>query len=1718
LEYLAAFFGCLYAGVIAVPAYPPRNQRNTPRILAVVKDAEATIALTTTVIQVRLQSLLAKHPDLADLQWLTTDDVIAESERQWQPPILQPDSLAFLQYTSGSTGTPKGVMLSHGNLLHNAAVTYELMGHSPQSVFVSWLPVYHDMGLIGGILQPLYGNFPCILMSPASFLQDPCCWLQAISRYGGTTSGAPNFAYELCVQKISAEQRQRLDLSSWAVAFNGAEPVRSQTLERFAAEFSACGFRSQAFYPCYGMAEATLMVSGGRQGEAPVVKLFQKAALEQHHIVDVAANGHEPDEVQLLVGCGQTMPQQQIVIADPETRFCCAPEEVGEIWVSGPSIGQGYWQRSEETEKIFRAYLADTGEGPFLRTGDLGFLQDGELFITGRAKDLIIIRGRNLYPQDIELTTERSHPALRSGGGAAFVVDGHQEEKLVVVQELEFRQKPDFEEVTAAIREAIAQEHEVQAYAVVLIKPGTIPKTSSGKIQRQATRSAFLTERLEVISSSLLEVTTSGEAPATLKRSTLLALPPIDGQTLLVSYLQALVAEVLQVMPSQVNPQRPISTLGLDSLRAFELKNRLEVDLQVTVSITDLFKNLNLPQLATKILAKLELPEHLPSVSLTSVETASNSHPLAFTQERLWFLDQLAPGNPAYNIAFAVRLQGSLSVDILERSLNEVVRRHEALRTTFKVVEGQPAQVISPSLWLPLKVVDCQNLPREGCETEVQRLATQESQQPFQLSQGPLLRAQLFFIAQQQHILLLTLHHIIADEWSIEVFLRELVKSYKGFLLHGSPSMPTLPVQYKDFTHWQRQWLQGDRLDSQLAYWKQHLKEPPAVLSLPTDHPRPAVQSYQGARQSLALPRLLTKKLKALSNEESVTLFMLLVATFKTLLYRYTGQEDILVGSPIANRNRSELKGLIGFFVNTLVLRTDLSGNPSFQELLGRVRQVALGAYTHQEVPFNQLVEVLQPERDVSHTPLFQVSFTFRNPPQLEAIPGLALSPFEVDSKTAQFDLGLVVETTKQGLTASFEYNTDLFEAATITRMLGHWQSLLEGIVANPQTRLSDLPLLAEAERCRLLEQWNDTGADYPQDLCIHQWFEAQVERTPDAIAVVFEEQQLTYQELNHRANQLAHYLQQLGVKPEVLVGICVERSLEMVVGLLGILKAGGAYVPLDPAYPQERLAFMLADAKVSVLLTQQQLVKDLPKQEISIVCVDADKTISRQSQKDPIRQAASENLAYVIYTSGSTGKPKGVQISHSAVVNFLDSMRQQPGIAGSDVLLAVTTISFDIAALELYLPLITGARVVLVNREVAIDSSRLLEYVKRSDATMMQATPAAWRVLLSAGWQCENHLKILCGGEALPFELANRLREKSASLWNLYGPTETTIWSAVNEVTSSARTRLKLSNGDALVPIGCPITNTQIYLLDTHQQLVPVGIPGELYIGGAGLARGYFNRPELTSEMFVPNPFDEKLGTRLYRTGDLARYLSNGEIEYLGRIDHQVKIRGFRVELGEVEALLKLYPTVQEAVVMAREDQPGDQRLVAYIVPTPESQGERLDRSLESHSDLVMSNDLRGFLQEKLPNYTVPSAFVQLRALPLTPNGKLDRRSLPVPEFRHQALEVTYVSPQTELERAIAKVWREVLHLEKVGVNDNFFDLGGHSLLIVQVNQKLRELLNRDLSVVELFQNPTVRSLAQYLDQRIEEQSSFGAARSRIQKQIEVLNRREELMKQRGK
>ncbi len=2807
LDFIAAYFGCLYAGVTAVPVYPPRLNRPSPRIQGIVVDAQARFALTTAPILEKLERRFEHMPELAPLRWLNSDNLPQGLEASWRDPGARPETLAFLQYTSGSTSTPKGVMVSHGNLMHNLEMIRRgfMINHRAYGVF--WLPSYHDMGLIGGILEPMYVNGPSVLMEPAAFLQRPARWLWALSRFKGTISGAPNFAYQMCVDKVTPEQCKGLDLSQWEIAFCGAEPIQYDTLRAFAERFAAYGFSSQAFYPCYGLAEGTLLAAGGDGTGVPRPLIISGSALSQNKAIEAAAGA--PD-AQVLVSSGHALLDQRIVIVDPQTRTVCGPDEVGEIWLAGDSVAQGYWGRPQSTRELFQAYTADSAEGPFLRSGDLGFLRDGELYITGRAKDLIIIRGRNHYPQDIEQTVGQAHEAFEVGMGAAFPVMVDGEERLVVANELKrSHRRADIQEVAQAARKAIAAQHGLQLQAIVLLKPLSIPRTSSGKIKRHACRQGFLESTLEVIgewragaglpesrdgavaaqatpeaarhkavdggdaapgaaaiagwlvqrlaaqlrlppgqighdrpfvefgldsvqavsltgeleswlgralpttlvwdyptirdlaaylapaepepaqqaiaaqaaahgpiavvglscrfpgaptpeafwqllsggidaitevpaerwdanryyspgedgpapgkmstrwggfvegveqfdphffniapreaermdpqqrllleiawealeragqrpsqlagsrtgvfvgissydysrlqmsdpsyldayagtgnahsvaanrlsytfdlrgpsvavdtacSSSLvavhmalqslrsgesdlafaagvnlmlrpeLSITFSqarmmaadgrcktfdaaadgyvrgegaglvllkrledarrdgdpvlaviygaavnqdgrsngltapnglaqqavirqalqdagisaaeltyveahgtgtplgdpievhslravleeserrpertylgsvktnighleaaagiaglikvvlalqhGQIPAHLHFSELnpyialdgsplaiaaqaqawpaedgprfagvssfgfggtnahvivgdpvaqtveedrslvvqgqagpailplsakteaalvelargyerllaehtelplaaicraaatgrdhwpyrralvaadraglqqklqelralaggaktiaappsiaflftgqgsqfagmartlyetqpvfrevldrcaailagelpeplldvifgceqndpaqaihetaytqpalfavevalaelwrswgirpamvlghsvgeyaaacvagvfsledgllliaargrlmQALPPggamavifaarqqaeealapfagrvelaavngaqsitisgeagavetilsrlaaegIDSRPLSVSHafhsplmepmldefeeaaravtyhaphtplisnvtgepfapgeapdaaywrrharlpvafaaglqtarelgataflemgpqphllsmvqrlpggdapaqlllpslrqkqderqtmLQALAAlyeaglevdwaavmgrgaptagylpthpfqrsrywldveekawssgaaravagravrrlptalplyetvlgagtnggvhealaadllaaagdlwgagdhqllsllhnaalppappltvqfavapqqddlafvqffyrdaelerwllfgsaqlargvqtplagetkdaaadgggptarerllaesaeqqlagaldllrretaAVLGVAEGGLDVQTSLDSLGLDSLMAIELRNRIEQQMEVSLPVVTLLQGPSVQQLAAQLVAHLADEARQPITR--SEHGAQGPAPLSYGQQAMWFLHQLLPDDIAFNVAGAVRLQGALQRPALRRALQLIVQRHAALRMSYALQGGELLQEATEHA-LPLQEIDA----REWPEQRVQAYLEREAHRPFDLQSGPLLRAALLQRAEHEQVLLLSVSHIAADFWSMSLLVQELAQAYETFAAGREPELPEPPLEYVDYVQWQRQMLSGDEGERLRDYWLAQLSGELPLLDLPTDRPRPAQQTYRGDSVSRQLGPQMALGLQRLAQEQGVTLATTLLAAFQALLHRYSGQEDIVVGSVFAGRERPELAPLAGYFVNPVALRAHIDGESSFSAFLQQARQTMLDAFAHQDYPLALLAEQLALQRDPGRPPIFETMFIMQRAqaPAEQGLSALALGlpgahmtvgdlvvqSLALGGLPAQFDLTLMMAELPEGLAATLHYNSALFDGATAARMLRHLEALLQGILADPEQPIGRIALLLPEEE-KLLRAWNQTAAAYAQDRTLAQLFEQQAARTPEAIAAAGCGGALSYRQLDERANRLAQHLRSLGVAPGVFAAVALERSPQMLAALLGVLKAGGAYVPLDPAFPASRLALMVEDAKPRVIITQQSLLQELPPSEAHVVCLDGDwEQMATAPGAGLPAGAGPGDLAYVIYTSGSTGRPKGVQITHRAVVNFLSSMQREPGLEADDVLLAITTLSFDIAVLELFLPLLNGARVVIAAAEQAADGLQLRALVEETDPTVMQATPATWRMLLAAGWQGDPGLKILCGGEALPHDLAAALLERCGELWNMYGPTETTVWSTTGRVRS----------GQSLLSIGKPIANTQIYILDKAGQPVPIGVAGELVIGGDGLARGYLNRPELTAEKFVqvahlqPSP--------LYRTGDLARYDAQGKLYFLGRGDQQVKIRGYRIELGDVEAALSAHEALKEAVVVAAGEGEA-RRLLAYVVA-------------HEGQPAPSSSELRQWLRQTLPDYMVPASFVALDALPLTPNNKVDRRALPAPASGEPQRATAYVAPRSALEAELAELCAAVLKLAPgapVGIHDDFFDLGGTSLLATRLIFEVRERYGAQVPLRRLFSQPTIAGLAQAVEGGVEEEA----------------------------
>lgn len=1079
--------------------------------------------------------------------------------------------------------------------------------------------------------------------------------------------------------------------------------------------------------------------------------------------------------------------------------------------------------------------------------------------------------------------------------------------------------------------------------------------------------------------------------------------------------------------------------------------------------------------------------------------------PLSSAQQRLWFLQQVE-ANSAYNMPAMLHLQGDLQAAVLQQAINAVVARHEALRTTFIEEGGEIYQRIATPAPVPLPVLTLTPAPHCSQEEAALRLAETELHQPFDLAQGPLLRVLLLRVAPSpaappqapEHYLVFNMHHIISDGVSVSLLIEEFAALYSAGIWGETAKLPPLPIQYVDYAAWQQKWRQSKRLEQQAAYWQEKLQGAPPLLELPTDRPRPAQQSYRGKTLKFTLDRETSRQINSFSQRHKATPFMTLLSAFGLLLHRYSSQNEILIGTPIAGRSQPEVERLIGLFINTLVMRISLSAELTVNALIEQVRQTALDAYAHQDLPFERLIDLLQLQRNRSYNPVFQAMFAMQ-PADAEQLrlPGLTVTPLVLETDMAKFDLSLLMGENSQGFQGELEYNSDLFDAATAQRLVGHFQNLVRAMVEQPTATVATLPILAPAERRQLLIDWNATALHYPAQACLHTLFEAQAAQTPDQIALVVAEAaktgrqgdkvtgeygtslhaltpsplhplahatSLTYQELNARANQVAHQLQQLGVQPDDLVGLCVERSALLVVALLGILKAGAAYVPLDPAFPQARLRLMIEDAAPVVLISETRFAADFAGETMPQLYLDGDwEQIAHQPTHNPTSAVGPDHLAYVIYTSGSTGKPKGVELRHQAVVNFLTTMRQTPGLCAADRLLAVTTISFDIAVLELYLPLTVGATVLLASQAMSADPDQLLALMPQ--ATVMQATPATWRMLLMAGWQGHPALRIFTGGEALPVTLAKQLLACGQEVWNLYGPTETTVWSSCHQVNAAAVD----ADESSVVTIGRPIGNTQFYLLDANRQPVPVGVPGELYIGGAGLARGYRNLPTLTDEKFVPSPFGAP-GDRLYRTGDLARYRPDGTVEYLGRIDNQVKIRGFRIELGEIESLLEQHPQIRQAVVIARTHEHGEKQLVAYLTA-----------DLLSPDHPLTLSALRDYLKPKLPDYMIPAAFVTLDTLPLTPNGKVDRRALQQMQTAELVAATPYVAPTTPTEQTLIDIWSTVLKLDPqhVGIEHNFFDLGGHSLLAIQVLARVRTTFQVELPIRDLMDNPTIAGMA---------------------------------------
>ncbi|MGC4060234.1 MAG: amino acid adenylation domain-containing protein [Aquabacterium sp.] len=1652
-HYVVAFFGCLYAGLTAVPVFPPESAReqHLARLVGIAADCQARCVLTSQAIL----SLVGAKTDVFGAAVSLAVDAIDDAKAPlWREHTPRPGDIAFLQYTSGSTAAPKGVMVTHANLMANERAIEESLAMQDDDVFVSWLPLYHDMGLIGGLLQPVYRGIPLVLMSPGFFLERPARWLEAISRHRGTISGGPDFAYRLCLERIKDEQLARLDLSSWRLAFSGAEPVRHDTLEAFVAHFASAGFQAGAVYPCYGLAEATLLVTGGRRGEGLISACFDAAKLAQGVAVPAASGT-------TLVACGAVPSAHALRIVDPESLETLEGGRIGEIWASGPSMAQGYWERLAESEETF----VERDGQRWLRTGDLGFLHEGRLYVAGRRKDLIILRGHNVYPQDIERAIEAEVEAVRKGRVAAFAVctlEGGEGIGVAVEVSRGLQKLVPPHALVEALNLAVSAVcHEPVAVAL-LLNPGALPKTSSGKLQRSACRQGWQARTLDAYAiheHGRFVVGEGAESP------TSEAVPTDE----LEQALSGMWRQVLKLAPhAALGHQAHFFSLGGNSLSTAQLASRIADQWGIDCPVRAVFEHARLDELAEHVRQTLKAGGVTGKrLALTPLPAAQRAEPLPLShaQQRQWFLWQLEPQSTAYNIGGALRLTGELDAAALQAGFNALGQRHESLRTVFETdADGVAMQRILPAASLELQRIDlrAQRDREQGDEVQRQadagRIAQELLDQPFDLTQGPLWRAALIQVADHEHILAVVAHHIVSDGASMQILLDELAALTLAHVQGKTAALASLPVQYADHAVWQRQWLDAGERDRQLAYWRRQLGEgdEQPVLALPTDHPRLSVAHYHAARHVFALPGALSAALRQVAQAKGASLFMALLAGFQALLYRSTAQGEVRVGVPIANRHRAEIEGLIGFFVNTQVLRGNVHGRLRMAQLLTQVRDTALEAQAHQDLPFDQLVDALQPERSLSHSPLFQVMFNHlrEDLSALQQLPGITVEAYPLHGQAAQFELTL--ETREQadgGVNVQLIYARELFDEQTMDRFGARYVRLLQALVTHPDQALGDVDLLGEDE-LNEVNRWSCHEQAQPEPQAIHRLFERQVALHPHAPALAFGNAQLSYGELNQRANQWAHHLRKLGVGLETKVGIAAERSIEMVVGLMAILKAGGAYVPLDPDYPADRLAYMVEDSGIRLLLTQSHLKDRLPlAADLSVLHLDSG-VADTESLHNPDVAVQPHNLVYMIYTSGSTGRPKGAANEHGALFNRLAwGQRHQP-IGAGDTVLQKTPFSFDISFWEFFWPLTVGARLALSGPGDHRDPARLVALIQQHEVNTIHFVPSMLQAFMAFDGidACHGLQRIVCSGEALPAELQNKVLKAlpQVSLLNLYGPTEAAIevtyWDCVDD-------------GSSTVPIGRPIGNVSAWVLDGELHAVPRGVAGELYLGGVALARGYGNRPGLSSERFVADPFSEA-GGRLYRTGDLVRWRADGQIEYLGRIDHQVKVRGFRIELGEVEAQLLARDGVREAVVVAQSG-PSGTRLVAYV-------------SGDAGADLDAAK-LRQALGQDLPDYMVPSVIMVLAALPLNPNGKVDRKALPEPELGNEA---GYVAPQGEVEQALAAVWQEVLGIAQVGRQDNFFELGGDSILSLQIVARARRA-GYKLSPKQLFEHQRIAALA---------------------------------------
>ncbi len=1605
LDYVRAFLGCLYAGAVAVPLHPPTGGTYSARHRAVLADATPAAVVVPSAHR-------DAAAEFAGGAVLTIDGELPDAA-DWRRPDLDASTLAFLQYTSGSTSAPRGVRVSHGNLMANSRQIHRAFGSEPGTEVVSWLPPYHDMGLIGGVLQPAFAGCTATLMSPVAFIRDPGLWLRLISERRAEVSGAPDFAYDLCADKVVDEE---LDLSSWRLAFNGAEPVRARTLERFAERMAPHGFRRRAFFPCYGLAEATLLVSGGHVGE---VHRFTPDSLAPGATAEPSEDGVP------VVGCGVAAEDVEVTVVDADGAP--SPEgTVGEIRVSGPSVADGYWGTAESAV-----------DGGVLSTGDLGFLSGGVLHVTGRSKDLVVVRGRNHYPQDLELTARDAHPLAGRGAAAFALTDGDREEAVLVVE----TGRGEHADVVASVLEALGRDHGLVPASVLLVRPGAVPRTTSGKVRRAATRDLVASGELAVLHRwDAGSGTTAGD--------------PVDG-----SVRDVVLALAGKRLGRTLDPRLPVVAQGMDSLAAIEIKAAVADATGVELELDALLGGASVDDLVLDHVVERVEPEAV----------TGTRHPLAINQQALWFLEQQHPRTAAQHIYVAVRFLVDVDADALRRSFQALVDRHPALRTALHAGGGEPYQEVRDQQKVAFTVEDAGRLDAAALRARLDREAAGEL---FSLSDGRVLRAVLLR-RPDGDVLSLVVHHVAADMWSLAVMTDELGRLYAAETGEPVEAPPAPRARYTDLAHRQRRMLESARGAELWEFWRDRLEGCKAELDLPSDRPRPRTPSYGGDTVTVELDPATTAALRELSAATGTTLFVSLLSVFQALVHRYTGEEDFLIGVPGSGRSDADLHGVVGYFVNPLLIRSTVDGDAGFADHLVNTKRTVVEALAHQEMPFPVLVERLRLQREGSRPPGYQVMFSLTSPHLLRdeglgalqtgragarmRIGGLEVESLDLVRRTAQVDLTMVLAEVDDRLEGLINFSTDLFDRDTAVRLGEHFALLARHFAGDPTAAVADSPMATDAE-LELFRSWNATATDYPRDATVAELFAECVGAAPDSPALTFGDVRFTYRELDRVTTALARRLAELGVGAETPVGLSVDRDPSVVVSMLAVAKAGGAYVPFDPAHPVHRLRMIADSARPAVLLARPGDGHE--RLELDVPVVDVSTYLGREVAEDPAHDgptpgpAGPDGALYVMYTSGSSGTPKGVCVTHRNVIRLVRAngfASFEPG----DRVAAISNAAFDAATLEVWGALANGGHLVGFDRETALSPRDLAERLRAHEIdTVVLPTPLFTQLVGYDPKTFATVRQLLVGGDSMDVKRAREVADLGGPLLtNGYGPTESATFATTHPLPAVPADQGRL-------PIGKPIGNTGVHVLDRFLRPTPIGVPGELHISGDGLGRGYVGNPELTAERFVPDPFSARPGARMYATGDQARWLPDGTIDFLGRADFQVKVRGFRIELGEVDAAAVAHTGVLEAVT-AVDESTGDKRLIGYYAGTPTPE------------------ELTAFLGDRLPEYMVPPLLVALPALPRNPNGKIDRAKLPKPE--------TAVDPAAAAvngrEQEIGVVLAELLGRPSVGPDENFFEIGGHSLLAIRLIGRLRDSYAVEMPLNELFNNPTARAIAEFVE-----------------------------------